>query len=80
MALNFCRKTSKFGRSDWKIFEKGTEQKRNRVCIKGVTYEGMIRVTDEELFKELLVSGIGRGKLWNGAFYDCSHIDRSDHG
>ena len=60
--------------SDWKIFEKGTEQKKNQVCIKGVTYEGMIRVTDEELFKELLVSGIGRGKAYGMGLFTIVHI------
>ena len=43
-------------------------------CIKGVTYEGMIRVTDEELFKELLVSGIGRGKAYGMGLFTIVHI------
>ena len=50
--------------SDWKIFGKGKEQNKNRVCIKGVTYEGILQVSDAELFKKLLVSGIGRGKAY----------------
>ena len=43
---------------------KGKEQGKNRVSIKGVTYEGILKVCDEDKFKELLVTGIGRGKAY----------------
>lgn len=59
--------------SDWRIFDKGIEQKRNRVCIKGVTYEGILKVKDEALFKELLVSGIGRGKAYGMGLFTVVH-------
>lgn len=73
MALNFCRKTSRFGRVIGRIFEKEQNKKKSG-SIKGVTYEGMIRVTDEELFKELLVSGIGRGKAYGMGLFTIVHI------
>ena len=33
---------------DWHIFRKGKEQGKNKVSIKGVTYEGILKVCDEE--------------------------------
>lgn len=48
--------------SEWKIFRKGSE--RNRVTLLAVTYEGLLRVTDEELFCKTLTGGIGRGKAY----------------
>lgn len=40
-------------------------QKDNRVVtLLSVTFEGLLEVTDEELFKNMLINGIGRGKAY----------------
>ena len=59
---------------DWHIFRKGKEQGKNKVSIKGVTYEGILKVYDEEKFKELLVAGIGRGKAYGMGLLTIVHI------
>lgn len=59
---------------DWHIFRKGKEQGKNKVSIKGVTYEGILKVCDEEKFKELLVAGIGRGKAYGMGLLTIVHI------
>lgn len=46
----------------WYIFRKGTE--RNRVSILSVTYEGTLKVTDKEVFRNTLINGIGREKAY----------------
>ena len=43
-------------------FHKGTDG--NRVTILAVTYEGKLTVTDQELFNEMLIGGMGRGKAY----------------
>jgi CRISPR system Cascade subunit CasE len=35
-----------------------------RVSLYTVTYEGILEITDVELFKEVLTKGIGRGKAY----------------
>ena len=47
--------------SYWCRFSKKGKQ---NVSILSVTYEGVLEVTDAEKFKELLCSGIGRGKAY----------------
>lgn len=47
----------------WHIFEKGIT-KRHRVSLFSATYEGMLVVTNEEQFKQMLINGIGRGKAY----------------
>ena len=59
---------------DWHIFRKEKEQGKNKVSIKGVTYEGILKVCDEEKFKELLVEGIGRGKAYGMGLLTIVHI------
>ena len=53
---------------------KGKEQGKNRVSIKGVTYEGILKVCDEDKFKELLVTGIGRGKAYGMGLLTIVHV------
>lgn len=73
MALNFCRKIFRSLRETG-TFQKGKEQGKNKVSIKGVTYEGILKVYDEEKFKELLVAGIGRGKAYGMGLLTIVHI------
>ena len=49
--------------SKWLRFYKGRERKRP-VSILSVTFEGILKVTDEERFCRTLKEGIGRGKAF----------------
>ncbi len=49
--------------SKWYIFKKNKASKE-KVKLLSVTYEGMLTVSDEEMFKNALVSGIGREKAY----------------
>lgn len=44
-------------------FRKGMDNKR-LVTLLAVTFEGMLTVTDAELFRKTLISGMGRGKAY----------------
>ena len=46
----------------WKNFYKNGE--KQKVRLKEVTYQGILRVEDEELFRSALINGIGRGKAY----------------
>lgn len=48
--------------SQWYNFKKGNSGQR--VKMLAVTFEGMLTVTDKELFKKALVNGIGREKAY----------------
>lgn len=48
--------------SDWKIFKKAGN--KDRVRIKEASFEGMLTIKDVELFKNALIQGIGRGKVY----------------
>ena len=48
--------------SDWKIFNKSGQH--SRVRLKEVTFEGVLRVENKDLFCNALVNGIGRGKAY----------------
>jgi CRISPR system Cascade subunit CasE len=50
-------------KSSWQRFYKGKER-RKQVSILAVTYEGILKVTDEELFRKALINGLGRGKAF----------------
>lgn len=51
--------------SKWQHFYKGRgNNKSNKVSILTVTFEGVLKVTDSDLFKQMLVSGIGRQKAY----------------
>lgn len=47
-------------RSEWKVFKKGSKENR----ILAVTYEGILTVSDVELFRQTLQKGIGREKAY----------------
>ncbi|MEI3281846.1 MAG: type I-E CRISPR-associated protein Cas6/Cse3/CasE [Enterocloster sp.] len=74
MVLNCCRKIFRSFRETGIFSEKGKEQGKNRVSIKGVTYEGILKVCDEDKFKELLVTGIGRGKAYGMGLLTIVHV------
>lgn len=48
--------------TDWKRFRK--EKSESPVTLKSVTFEGVLTVTDPELFRKALTEGIGRGKAY----------------
>ena len=50
-------------RSQWLRFRKGSDGGRP-VTMLAVTYEGILTVTDPELFRQTLVNGLGRGKAY----------------
>ena len=47
----------------WKIFKKGSNQNA-KVTLRQVTFEGILTVSDANLFKEKLIQGIGHGKAY----------------
>ena len=49
--------------SHWYKFQKGNDKNRP-VTLRGIAYEGILTVTDEDKFRELLTNGIGRGKAY----------------
>ena len=49
--------------SRWLRFRKGTDGGR-QVTLLSVTYEGILTITDEDLFRKTLTQGIGRGKAY----------------
>ena len=49
--------------SKWLHFSKGRDGGRP-VTILSVTYEGILQITDEQQFCQLLKNGIGRGKAY----------------
>ncbi len=48
---------------EWYVFRKKPDDKRN-VSILAVTYEGVLQVTDSDLFCHTLCEGVGRGKAY----------------
>lgn len=49
--------------SKWQRFYKGGERKKP-VILLAVTYEGILRIIDEEKFQKVLLEGMGRGKAF----------------
>lgn len=49
--------------SKWYRFYKGVERKK-AVTLLAATYEGILRVTDAEMFRKVLLEGVGRGKAF----------------
>lgn len=45
-------------------FERRSEGRRDRVSIRAVQYDGVLRITDREAIRRALVWGIGRGKAY----------------
>lgn len=63
-SYGFSVEPQEFGitRIDRQSFQKGAS--RRRVSLLAVTYEGLLTVTDERLFRQSLCEGIGRGKAY----------------
>ena len=59
--------------SRWYYF-KGN--KPRQVSILSVTYEGVLKVTDENVFREALVSGIGRQKAYGLGLLTIMHTEK----
>jgi len=49
--------------SEWKKFSKG-EDKRREVSFRAVSFEGVLTITDANLFRRALVEGVGHGKAY----------------
>ena len=61
--------------SNWYRFRKGTDPGRT-VTFRAVTFEGILTVTDAELFRDMLRSGLGREKAYGcGLFTVTGAID-----
>lgn len=67
--------------SSWQVFYKKDQKEsaslknRNaRVSLRKVTYEGILEISDAELFKQALVNGIGRGKAYGMGLLTVMHI------
>lgn len=58
--------------SKWENFEKGGDV-RYKVALRGVTYEGLLTVEDAQKFKDMLVSGMGRGKAYGMGLMTIVH-------
>ncbi len=57
--------------SKWLRFYK---KESRAVSLLSVTYEGILEVTDEELFRNALINGIGRGKAYGMGLLTVMHI------
>lgn len=64
----FCRVVQK----QWYQFNKGNEKFRVRMLL--VTYEGVLKVTDRELFAQALTGGIGREKAYGAGLLTLMSI------
>ena len=49
---------------EWKILKPDKNNGKNTVSIRAVTFEGVLVVTDADIFREALTRGIGRGKAY----------------
>ncbi len=62
--------------SRWLRFRKGSDNNRN-VTILSVTFEGVLTISDSDLFRQTLRNGIGRGKAYgNGLLTVAGKHDR----
>ena len=59
--------------SQWHIFRKNPSQEA-KVRLLAVTYEGVLTVTDTELFCKALTEGIGRGKAYGMGLLTVARI------
>ncbi len=60
-------------RKQWYQFNKGNEKRRVRMLL--VTYDGVLKVTDRELFVQALTSGIGREKAYGAGLLTLMHVE-----
>lgn len=60
----FCLQNDMFDvvSSRWYTFSKGIKGKR--IHMLSVTFEGILKVTDEDAFREMLINGLGREKAY----------------
>lgn len=58
--------------NEWKNFYKHARGKDMRVRLMLVSFEGILRVTDVDAFKNALISGIGRGKAYGAGMLTIS--------
>ena len=58
--------------NEWKNFYKNAGGKDMRVRLMLVSYEGILRVTDVDAFRNALISGIGRGKAYGAGMLTIS--------
>ena len=66
---NFLVKSSR-----WLHFQKGMDKGRPLTLL-SVTYEGILQVTDANLFREMMISGIGRGKAYGQGLLTVMHYE-----
>lgn len=59
--------------SSWQVFRKKNNGNKP-VSLRKVTYEGILEITDAELFQQALVGGIGRGKAYGMGLLTVMHI------
>lgn len=59
-------------RKQWYQFNKGSENRRVRMLL--VTYDGVLKVTDRELFIQALTSGIGREKAYGAGLLTLMRV------
>ena len=55
----------------WKIFNKHEHQK---ISLLSVTFEGILTITNVELFRNALANGIGRGKAYGMGLLTIIHV------
>lgn len=60
--------------NEWKNFYKNAREKDMRVRLMLVAFEGILRVTDVDAFRNALISGIGRGKAYGAGMLTISKI------
>lgn len=60
--------------NEWKNFYKNAKGKDMRVRLMLVSFEGILRVTDVDAFRNALISGIGRGKAYGAGMLTISKI------
>lgn len=60
--------------NEWKNFYKKVREKDLRVRLMLVSFEGILRVTDVDAFRNALISGIGRGKAYGAGMMTISRI------
>ena len=60
--------------NEWKNFYKNADGRDMKVKLLLVSYEGILRVTDENAFKQALVNGIGRGKAYGAGLLTVSRV------
>ncbi|MDO5147529.1 MAG: type I-E CRISPR-associated protein Cas6/Cse3/CasE [Eubacteriales bacterium] len=59
--------------SKWQRFYKGAERK-GAVELLAVTYEGILKVTEEEKFRKMLLEGMGRGKAFGMGLFTVAKV------